>query len=99
MICWPLWGFDKSTMKPRPDEWAVFLYDWVDARIKFVIANKSQILQVTGTIFVLIISACGLQYVPFLAGWLHISDMQYGKILVYSLPIWVILAVFIIWRS
>ena len=48
---------------------------------------------------VFIVSAASLQYVPFLARWFHINDMLFGKIVVYSLPVWIAFAIFLIWRS
>jgi len=40
-----------------------------------------------------------LQYVPYLVHFFHISDMLFGKILVYSLPFWIAFAIFLVWRS
>jgi len=86
-------------MKFRPDEWAESLYDWAESRIRLAIEKKTQIAQIIGALVLLSASASSLQYVPYLVHFFHISDMLFGKILVYSLPFWIAFAIFLVWRS
>lgn len=83
----------------KQNKWAEELYDWVESRVKFAIEHRSQIFQILGTLAVFIIAAGSLQYVPFLIGWFHISDLAFGRAMVYSLPFWVAFAIYLIWRS
>ncbi len=86
-------------MKIKPDVWAENLYDWIEARIKLVIEKKTQIFQILVALVIFTVSAASLQYVPFFVKWFHINDRFFGEILVYSLPLWIAFAVFLIWRS
>lgn len=86
-------------MKLNPGLWAENLYAWAVSRINLLIANRGQIAQILATLAVLLIAASGIQYIPFFIKWLHISDMAFGKVVVYSLPFWIACAIFLIWRS
>lgn len=86
-------------MKLNPTEWAENLYSGVESRIKLAIKHRKQVFQILAAMAIFTISMGSLQYIPFLVSWLHISDILFGKILVYSLPVWIIFALFMIWRS
>jgi hypothetical protein len=86
-------------MKDNPNNWAEKLYDWAESRVRIAVEKKSQIFQIAAALVVFIVSAGSLQYVPFLVSWFHINDMLFGKIVVYSLPVWIAFAIFLIWRS
>lgn len=86
-------------MQLNPNKWADDLFEWMALRAKFVMDNSSHILQILATLAVLIICAGGLQYIPFLIKSQHISDLAFGKMVVYSLPLWVSFAFYLIWRS
>ena len=86
-------------MQLNPNKWADNLFEWTASRAKFVADNSSQILQIFATLVILIACAGGIQYIPFLIKWQHVSDLAFGKMVVYSLPLWVTLAFYLIWRS
>lgn len=86
-------------MRPDPNKWADNLSEWMESRVRYVIENSSHILQILATLVILIICAGGIQYIPFLINWLHVSDMAFGKVVVASLPFWIAFALFLIWRS
>lgn len=86
-------------MSSRFENWAENLYDRIVLRLKLANQKKYQLLQIAGALIIFIVCAASLQYIPFLARWFHINDQFFGKIIVYSLPVWVAFAFFLIWRS
>lgn len=86
-------------MKFNPTEWPEDIYNWFESRIKLAIKHRKQIFQILVAMLIFTLSAGSLQYIPFLVNWFHISDILFGRILVYSLPFWIIFALFMIWRS
>ncbi len=61
--------------------------------------HRAQVLQIVLAMIFFLLAIGSLQYLPMLAVWFHISDMTLGKVMVYSLPFWIALAFFLIWRS
>ena len=86
-------------MKLNPAKWLENLYDWLESRINGLIKNRKQVFQILLALLIFTLSAGSLQYIPFLVSWFHVSDILFGKILVYSLPLWIIFAFIMIWRS
>lgn len=86
-------------MKLDPQQWAENIYDWFEYRIELVLKKKTQIFQIIAAILIFTICAGSLQYIPFFVKLFHISDMAFGRMLVYSLPFWIAFAIFLIWRS
>lgn len=87
------------SMKPHPARWAENLYRGFERQIVRLIENRGQIAQIVGTLLLFVIAAGSIQYIPFLIRWLHVNDMAFGRVVVYSLPVWIAFAIFLIWRS
>ncbi len=86
-------------MNFNPEEWPSFLAKWTKEQVQIIIENRWQILQVFASMVLFLLFVGSLQYIPFLVDWLHISNKTFGKIVVYSLPFWVLVALFLVWRS
>jgi uncharacterized MAPEG superfamily protein len=86
-------------MRLNPNKWAEDLSGWMESRARLAAENRSQIFQILATLIALAICAGSVQYVPFIIDWLHVSDMLFGKVVVYSLPFWIAFVFFMIWRS
>ena len=67
--------------------------------LQLLVKNRVQVLQIVLAIVFFLLAIGSLQYLPMLAVWFHISDMTLGKVMVYSLPFWIVLAFILIWRS
>lgn len=86
-------------MKRDPDRIIKNPDGWLASRIQLLVKHRQQIIQILLAIIFFLLSVGSLQYIPQLAVWFHISDMFFGKVMVYSLPVWIALAFFLIWRS
>lgn len=86
-------------MKLSPIRWAENLYRGAERSIERLVENRGQIAQIAGTLLLFLIAAGSIQYIPFLVRWLHVNDMAFGRAVVYSLPVWIAFAIFLIWRS
>ncbi len=86
-------------MKPNPRPEAKKPEGWLDTRIQLLIKHRVQVVQIILALIFFLLAVGSLQYLPMLAVWFHVSDMALGKVMVYSLPVWVALAFFLIWRS
>ena len=86
-------------MKRNPSSETGKSEGWLATRIQLLIKHRVQVFQIILAIIFFLLSVGSLQYLPMLAVWFHISDMMLGKVMVYSLPVWIALAFFLIWRS
>jgi hypothetical protein len=73
--------------------------EWLNYQIQQIIEHRKQLFQIFLAMVFFAVSVASLQYVPYLAVKFHISDMFFGKAMVYSLPAWILLAFILIWRS
>lgn len=86
-------------MKRDPDKAIKNSGGWFASRIQLLIKHRQQIIQILLAMIFFLFAVGSLQYLPQLAVWFHISDLFFGKVMVYSLPLWIALAFFLIWRS
>ena len=86
-------------MKRNPDKAIKNPDGWLASRVQLLVKHRAQILQILLAMVFFLLSVGSLQYIPQLAVWFHISDKFFGEVMVYSLPAWIILAFFLIWRS
>ena len=86
-------------MKRNPAPEAKKPEGWLATHIQLLVKHRVQVLQIVLAMIFFLLSVGSLQYLPMLAVWFHINDMTLGKVMVYSLPFWIALAFFLIWRS
>jgi hypothetical protein len=86
-------------MKRNPAPEAKKPEGWLATRVQLLVKHRVEVLQIVLALIFFLLSVGSLQYLPMLTVWFHISDMTLGKVMVYSLPFWIALAFFLIWRS